>query len=77
MLARLEQALSVFSRTQITLNIVVGAPTSETPAQQVEREQAAFKIQTQQAITNDPMVQDIQQRFGASIVIDNIEPVAR
>ncbi len=74
MLARVRDALSKLIGKPVVLNVTIGSPASETPAQQLERKASEFKMQTQQAITNDPVVQDIQRRFDASIAVDSIEP---
>ncbi len=47
----------------------------ETPVQIRDREAEERQKQAVESITNDPMVQSIQESFGATVVSDSIKPV--
>ena len=75
MVKRVEEAIRQLSGREVRLKLEVGAPTSETPAQRQQRERDERLQNAQASITNDPVVQDIQRRFDASIAVDAIEPL--
>jgi DNA polymerase-3 subunit gamma/tau len=52
----------------------VGVPDSETPAQIKQRMEGERQQQAVDAISNDPNVQGIVERFGAKVKPDSIRP---
>lgn len=63
----LREALERFYGEPLRLMLRIGAPTTETPAQQKLRLQDARQQAAVDAIYNDPNVKALQERFGARI----------
>jgi len=72
---RLEQAIQAHLGTNISLSIVVGDVTSATPAQRAEQAIADRQVQAEQAIYDDPLVQDFQRQFDAEVQAGTIRPL--
>jgi DNA polymerase-3 subunit gamma/tau len=75
LISRVEQSLRDLTGRPVDLKVSIGVPLTETAAQRIEREQFELQQQAEQAISDDPIVQDIKLRFDASIATDSIEPV--
>ena len=73
LLDRVRQALSDLCGSPIALDLSVGVPIGETPAQRAACEENERRTRAEQSITEDPVVQDIRRRFDASLAIDDIE----
>ncbi|MEM7207058.1 MAG: DNA polymerase III subunit gamma/tau [Pseudomonadota bacterium] len=71
---RLEQALSDYASNPIKVDVHLGEPQSETPAQRTDREAEDKRQSARESIVNDPTVQAIQERFNATIDVNAIEP---
>ena len=72
---RLEQALGRYFEAPVKLEIVVGAPQSQTPARQhEEREQNRLQAAIA-AIEGDAEIKKLQETFNARIIPDTIQPV--
>ena len=71
---RLQEALQAHYGKPVILNISVGKPEAETPAQRAQREQQARLNAATQAIESDTNVQKILDTFGAKINPDTIQP---
>ncbi len=75
LISRVQQVLSDLNGKRVILNVSIGVPVTETPAQRAERDRSELQQNAEQAISNDPVVQDLQRRFDASIATDSIQPV--
>ena len=75
MVAKVNEALNDLVGESLTLNVSIGRPPTETPAQSLDREKRERQQQAEQSIIDDPVVQDIQQRFDAAVVVEAIEPI--
>ena len=71
---RLQEDVCSTINQQITLQIDVQPPTTETPAARLLREAAERQAQAQAAITNDAGVKNLIDAFGAQIKPDSIQP---
>lgn len=71
----LADLLSQYFSQPITVTIAVGQVTSETPAQRVVRCQQERQLQAEHVIAGDPVVQQLEEIFNASIIKDSIKPM--
>ncbi len=72
---RLADLLSEYFQQPLDVSIATGQPTIETPAKIIIRLQQERQQQAELAIQSDPVVQQLQQAFGAVIVEDSIKPI--
>lgn len=72
---RLCDLLSDYFNETVSVEISLGVPSVETPAQIILRQQTLRQQEAEKAIINDPLVQHLQQTFGAEIVEDSIKPI--
>jgi DNA polymerase III subunit gamma/tau len=70
---KLQQALGSYFGGPVRLEFVADG-TAETPAQLQEREGRAALVAARQAFGEDPMVKELQERFGATPLPDTIRP---
>jgi DNA polymerase-3 subunit gamma/tau len=71
----LADLLSEYFAHPVQVSIVVGEVTGETPAKIVIRRQQERQQQAENVITGDPVVQQLQEIFDATIVSDSIIPI--
>ncbi len=72
---RLQQALSKHMGAEIRIRIDVGEAAVATPAQRAEQALADRQAQAEQAIFEDPLVQDFQRQFDAEVQAGSIRPL--
>nr|WP_313740627.1 DNA polymerase III subunit gamma/tau [Pseudomonas sp.] len=72
---RLNEALNQHLGRSIGLTIELVRPEQETPAQAAARKRAERQHEAEVSIERDPLIQQMIQRFGASVRQDTIEPV--
>ncbi len=72
--AQLAEALAKHYGRALTLNFQLSALTEETPEKRTLREAAEKQAAAEEAIRNDPFVQQLQEAFGAVIVPGSIRP---
>lgn len=72
---RLADALTDYFAESIRVQITSGKINTETPAMIAERERQARQLDAEQAIEQDPIVQQLQNQMGASVKAGSIEPV--
>ncbi|WP_459206133.1 DNA polymerase III subunit gamma/tau [Pseudomonas sp. MLB6B] len=72
---RLNEALNQHLGRSIGLTIELVRPEQETPAQAAARKRAERQHEAEVSIEQDPLIQQMIQRFGASVRQDTIEPV--
>ncbi|MDZ5602313.1 DNA polymerase III subunit gamma/tau [Pseudomonas sp. RP23018S] len=72
---RLNEALNQHLGRTISLSIELVRPEQETPAQAAARKRAERQHEAEASIEQDPLIQQMIQRFGASVRQDTIEPV--
>jgi DNA polymerase III subunit gamma/tau len=65
---RLQEALSAKLGRPMRLRIDIGAQSAETPIKAVEREAKERLAAAREAIESDPLVRELQDRFGARLV---------
>lgn len=72
---RLQRSLShYFAQDNLRLRIVVAEHETETPAQTINRYSKERQGVAEQAIYDDPVVQGLQENFGAKVVPGTIKP---
>lgn len=72
---RLAQALEALLGCRLQLSIVVEKPTRDTPARLQEKAREAQQREAEQAMANDPLVREMEQRFGARVVPGSVQPL--
>lgn len=72
---RLAELLSHYFQQEVDVVIQVGEVSSDTPAQIIIRRQQLRQQQAESAIHGDPVVEQLQQLFGASVIEDSIKPI--
>ncbi|NOZ10058.1 MAG: DNA polymerase III subunit gamma/tau [Gammaproteobacteria bacterium] len=72
--AGLHKALAAHYATDIKLDIRVAAPTEETPAQQRQRQKDDTQNAAEAAISNDPTIQAVVERFNARVEPNTVRP---
>ena len=72
---RLRAALEAHLGRAIKLSVTLGAAASASPAQQHQRDAESRQREAEQAIYNDPVVQQLQNRFDAEVQPDSIRPL--
>jgi DNA polymerase-3 subunit gamma/tau len=72
---KLAEALSRQVGEPVRLEIELREPAAETPAQAAERALRAQLAEAQASLLADPVVQALQQRFGATIHPDSVRPL--
>ena len=72
---RLNEALNQHLGRTLNLSIELIRPEQETPAQAAARKRANRQREAEESIENDPFIQQMIQKFGASVRHDTIEPV--
>lgn len=72
---RLNDALNQHLGRNLTLTIELIRPEQETPAQAASRKRADRQREAEESIENDPFIQQMIQKFGATVRHDTIEPV--
>ena len=72
---RLNDALNQHLGRTLTLTIELIRPEQETPAQAAARKRADRQREAEESIENDPFIQQMIQKFGATVRHDTIEPV--
>jgi DNA polymerase III subunit gamma/tau len=72
---KLEAALQKLWGAGIRLSIRIANGEQETPAQRDERQRDVRYNRAEQAIAEDPVVQDLQSRFGARVRPGSVEPL--
>lgn len=72
---RLADLLSDYFEHPLEVEINLGTPQTETPSQTIVRRQKERQLQAEAAIRSDPVVQQLQETFGAVIVDDSIKPI--
>ena len=71
---KLTQALARHYGAQLHLDITVGEPGAETPAQAGERAEQESLAVARSAFAGEPVVRALQERFGATINPDSVRP---
>ncbi len=59
----------------VRVELSVARPETETPARREARQRADRQREAEQAMTEDPMVQTLQDTFDARLVPNSIKPV--
>jgi DNA polymerase-3 subunit gamma/tau len=72
---RLLEALRERLGAHIRLTITQEAPQTETPAQRQARQNEQRREQAQRSIREDPIVQGLEEHFGARVIPDSIAPL--
>ncbi|MSR12083.1 MAG: DNA polymerase III subunit gamma/tau [Gammaproteobacteria bacterium] len=72
---KLEQALSAFFKSEISVQISCGAVSAETPAMRSQRLQQERHIEMVNEFESDENVQELVKRFAGIIAKDSIAPV--
>ncbi|WP_028693794.1 DNA polymerase III subunit gamma/tau [Pseudomonas cremoricolorata] len=72
---RLNEALNQHFGRTLSLTIELIRPEQETPAQAASRKRAERQREAEVAIEQDPLIQQMVQRFGATVRQDTITPV--
>lgn len=72
---KLESALQGLWGKGIRLRIAIGAGEGETPVQRGDRLHQNLRSRAEQAIAEDPVVRDLQSRFGARVRPGSVEPL--
>jgi DNA polymerase-3 subunit gamma/tau len=72
---KLRAALSERLGEELRLQISLGRPAAETPAQRRQREEAELQRKAVASIKGDPNVRAMQQVFGATLDEESIKPV--
>lgn len=72
---RLREALESHFGQQINLSVQLGEAAEASPARRSEMDAEARQRQAEQAIYNDPVVQQLQNRFDAEVQADSIRPL--
>jgi len=72
---KLRTALSERLGEELRLQISLGRPAAETPAQRRQREEAELQRKAVASIKGDPNVRAMQQVFGATLDEESIKPV--
>lgn len=72
---RLADLLTDYFAEPIRVSIQLGKVTAETPALMAIRLRAERQLQAEDAIRNDPIVQQLIARFGATLREDTIQPI--
>ena len=73
--ARLAELLSSVFNTAIEVDIQIADSTSVTPAKLAQQRQQERQQAAEEAILNDPVVQQLQETFGAEVLMDTIKPI--
>ena len=71
---RLQDRLSEHFGTSIRLQIELGQPMTETPAQATAREAQTEFAAAVNSIEQDPLVQNLKQRFDAEVILETVQP---
>jgi DNA polymerase-3 subunit gamma/tau len=71
---RLLQALAKYLGGPVKLEFVEGAAAIETPTQNVERRTAATLEAARRSLAEDPVVREMQSRFGATLHPESVRP---
>lgn len=72
---KLEEALQRIWGPELRLRIRIASGEQETPAQRDDRKRDARYSRAEQAIAEDPVVKDMQTRFGARVRPGSVEPL--
>jgi DNA polymerase-3 subunit gamma/tau len=72
---RLNEALNQYLGRSVTLNVELCKPEQETPAQAGARQRATRQHEAERSIHEDPLIQQMIQKFAAVIRDGTIEPV--
>lgn len=72
---RLQQALTDHCAADVTLDVLIEAPTEETPAVAAARRKVARQKDAEASIQTDPLVQRLMTEFAAQICEDSIRPL--
>ena len=72
---RLEQALSEKLAKKIKLKVLVGRPSKPTPEELAAQRRRARLDKAEQMLMADPFVQDMMNRFGASLDKESLKPL--
>jgi len=73
--SRIETALQQYLGSKIQVVLIQGGGSVATPAQRAKQAVADRQQQAEQAIYNDPAVQELQNQFGAEVLHDSIRPM--
>jgi DNA polymerase-3 subunit gamma/tau len=71
---RLQGALEKYASAPIKLEFSVRAADTETPAARAARDRADRQRTAEQALANDPLVQVLEERFDAELLMDSVRP---
>lgn len=71
---QLQTALQQTLGAEVRMKLTLGAEAGDSPAQRAEARDIARRDAATEAITNDPNIQALQQRLGAQVKPDSIEP---
>ncbi|HDZ57743.1 MAG TPA: DNA polymerase III subunit gamma/tau [Pseudomonas xinjiangensis] len=72
---RLQQAVIDFLGSAVQIDVMVQAPTQETPAVATARRKVARQKEAEASIQADPLVQSLLKEFAAQICSDSIRPL--
>jgi len=73
---RLQKALSEYLGAPVKLEISIGQkPAAATPAQLQAQARADRQREAEEAMANDPLVQAMEEQFGAKVIADSIRPI--
>ncbi|MCW9014284.1 MAG: DNA polymerase III subunit gamma/tau [Gammaproteobacteria bacterium] len=73
--SKLADALGEYLGDKIKLQISLGKPETESPAQTAARNVAERQQQAEQSIEQDPVVQAMKENFGAEVVPNSVRPI--
>jgi DNA polymerase-3 subunit gamma/tau len=72
---KLAQALSRYYGSPVRLEVELREAGPETPARAAERTEAEVRSAAQVSFEADPVVENLKQRFGASVLSDSVRPL--
>lgn len=72
---RIADAINNYLGYNVNLKIAIEKPQQETPAQREQRKKIEQQIAAEQAILNDPLVQQLVEKFSAKLDEESIKPL--
>ncbi|MDH3399991.1 MAG: DNA polymerase III subunit gamma/tau [Chromatiales bacterium] len=72
---KLQESLSEYFKTSISLRITLEAPVAETPAKQVARREEEKQRDARESLEQDPNILALKSTFGATIHEESVRPL--
>ncbi len=72
---KLQESLSEYFKTRISLRITLEAPVAETPAKQVARREEEKQRDARESLEQDPNILALKATFGATIHEESVRPL--